>query len=70
VIAHEVGHHVQNLLGITAKVDSACAAASAKRNTTPERALELQADCYAGVWANPLAAGQARSWSRATSNRP
>ena len=51
VIAHEVGHHVQNLLGITA------AAARAARGGVPAAAaherveLELQADCFAGVWA-------------------
>lgn len=53
VIAHEVGHHVQNLLGISAKVDRA------RQNATSERQsnalsvrLELQADCFAGVWFN------------------
>ena len=51
VVAHEVGHHVQNLLGITAKID-------AQRGKVPEAhmnalsvRLELQADCLAGVWA-------------------
>jgi len=46
VIAHEVGHHVQNLLGTMDKVDSA---GGGNRLSV---ALELQADCYAGVWAN------------------
>lgn len=46
VIAHEVGHHVQNLLGTMDKVDRA---GSSNRLSV---ALELQADCYAGVWAN------------------
>lgn len=49
VIAHEVGHHVQNLLGYSARVD-------AKRKTSQENdysvRLELQADYLAGVWAN------------------
>jgi predicted metalloprotease len=52
VVAHEVGHHVQNLLGITDKVD-------AKRNLLSESdynklsvKLELQADFFAGVWAH------------------
>jgi uncharacterized protein len=46
VIAHEVGHHVQNLLGTMDKVNRA---GSSNRLSV---ALELQADCYAGVWAN------------------
>jgi len=52
VIAHEVGHHVQNLLGIAERVQ----AAQGKRGRTEANALqvrmELQADCLAGVWAN------------------
>ena len=52
VVAHEVGHHVQNLLGITGKVD----AMRGRISHTDENALsvrvELQADCFAGVWAN------------------
>lgn len=53
VIAHEVGHHVQNLLGISAKVHTAQQRAgnSAKANALSVR-LELQADCFAGVWGN------------------
>lgn len=46
VIAHEVGHHVQNLLGTMAKVQRA------GQNNQLSVALELQADCYAGIWAN------------------
>lgn len=51
VIAHEVGHHVQNLLGISAKVHSAQQRAGngSKANALSVR-LELQADCFAGVW--------------------
>ncbi|HEY0460418.1 MAG TPA: neutral zinc metallopeptidase [Pyrinomonadaceae bacterium] len=45
VVAHEVGHHVQNLLGTMDKVNSA------GNNNRLSVALELQADCYAGVWA-------------------
>jgi predicted metalloprotease len=52
VIAHEVGHHVQNLLGISEKVRGAQQAAhgEAQANALSVR-LELQADCLAGVWA-------------------
>ncbi len=46
VIAHEVGHHVQNILGTMDKVNAA------GNNNQLSVALELQADCYAGVWAN------------------
>ena len=52
VIAHEVGHHVQNLLGVSKKVQQAQNALSeANRNALSVR-LELQADCLAGVWAH------------------
>ena len=44
--AHEVGHHVQNLLGTMAKVQAQ------GQNNQLSVALELQADCYAGIWAN------------------
>ncbi|HTY03532.1 MAG TPA: neutral zinc metallopeptidase [Rhodocyclaceae bacterium] len=52
VVAHEVGHHVQNLLGISEKVQGAQQAArsEAQANALSVR-LELQADCLAGVWA-------------------
>ncbi len=52
VIAHEIGHHVQNLLGISAKVQQArqSAGSEARANALSVR-LELQADCLAGVWA-------------------
>ena len=46
VIAHEVGHHVQNILGTMDKVQRA------GRDNRLSVALELQADCYAGVWAH------------------
>ena len=51
VIAHEVGHHVQNLLGTSAKVEQLQrrARSEAQANDLSVR-LELQADCYAGVW--------------------
>ena len=53
VVAHEVGHHVQNLLGVSQKVENAESAAGseAERNKYSV-ALELQADFYAGVWAH------------------
>lgn len=58
VIAHEVGHHVQNLLGTMDRVNK-------QRSSQPNRAnelsvrLELQADCYAGIWANRANAARA-----------
>ena len=52
VIAHEVGHHVQNLLGISDQVHRGQAGLpEAERNNLSVR-LELQADCFAGVWAH------------------
>ena len=50
VIAHEVGHHVQNLLGISGKVDNARQRASKAEGNALSVRLELQADCFAGVW--------------------
>ena len=52
VIAHEVGHHVQNLLGISAKVDQMRSRVSKVEYNGLSVRLELQADCFAGVWAN------------------
>ncbi len=52
VIAHEFGHHVQTLMGTNAKVRKAQQAASSKAEANQfQVAMELQADCYAGVWA-------------------
>ena len=52
VVAHEVGHHVQNLLGIADKVSAAQRRMpQAEANQLSVR-MELQADCFAGVWAN------------------
>ena len=51
VIAHEVGHHVQNLLGVTAKVDAQRGKLPEARMNALSVRLELQADCLAGVWA-------------------
>ena len=52
VIAHEVGHHVQNLLGISEAVQQKQQQASAVEANHLSVRLELQADCFAGVWAN------------------
>jgi uncharacterized protein len=52
VIAHEVGHHVQKLLGITDKIDAARRRASEKESNELSVRLELQADFLAGVWAH------------------
>jgi predicted metalloprotease len=52
VVAHEVGHHLQNLLGTSGKVDAARRRASERESNALSVRLELQADCYAGVWAN------------------
>ena len=51
VIAHEVGHHVQNLLGLSEKVDNARRTATERQANAMSVRLELQADCFAGVWA-------------------
>ncbi|HTR84674.1 MAG TPA: neutral zinc metallopeptidase [Reyranella sp.] len=51
VVAHEVGHHVQNLLGIIPKVDAMRARMSKRDANALSVRLELQADCLAGVWA-------------------
>ena len=51
VIAHEVGHHIQNLLGIAAKVTQARTQASTAEANLLSVRMELQADCLAGVWA-------------------
>jgi uncharacterized protein len=50
VIAHEVGHHVQNLLGTMDRVNQMGGSQSGENSVAVR--LELQADCYAGIWAN------------------
>jgi predicted metalloprotease len=56
VIAHEVGHHVQNLVGTSGKVQEAQQRARSKAEANQYSVmLELQADCYAGVWARDSA---------------
>ncbi|WP_374413807.1 neutral zinc metallopeptidase [Hydrogenophaga sp.] len=52
VIAHEVGHHVQNLMGLTAKVEQARQRMSEREYNALSVRLELQADCFAGIWAH------------------
>jgi len=52
VIAHEVGHHVQNQLGISAKVQQMRQSMSKRDGNALSVRTELQADCFAGVWAN------------------
>ena len=52
VIAHEVGHHVQNQLGILGKVTAQQRAVSKTEANRLQVRVELQADCFAGVWAN------------------
>lgn len=51
VIAHEVGHHVQNLLGTSGKVHQAQQRMSKEKGNQLSVMLELQADCFSGVWA-------------------
>ena len=52
VIAHEVGHHVQTLLGVAKEVRQMQARATQIESNRIQVAMELQADCYAGVWAH------------------
>jgi predicted metalloprotease len=54
VLAHEIGHHVQKLLGISGKVQALQERNSAQANPLSVP-LELQADCFAGIWANSTA---------------
>lgn len=58
VIAHEVGHHVQNLLGLSGKVHELQQRADEREANALSVRLELQADCFAGVWANRMEARQ------------
>jgi predicted metalloprotease len=52
VVAHEVGHHIQNVLGISNKVDQMRKRVSQKEGNALSVRVELQADCFAGVWAH------------------
>jgi predicted metalloprotease len=52
VLAHEVGHHVQTLLGVTEQVMAARSRGSEREGNAIQMRMELQADCFAGLWAN------------------
>ncbi len=52
VIAHEIGHHVQNQLGLLPRVQEAQRAMDKAESNSLQVRVELQADCFAGVWAN------------------
>jgi uncharacterized protein len=52
VVAHEIGHHLQNQLGISGKVDAMRGRISEREQNSLSVRLELQADCFAGVWSN------------------
>lgn len=54
VIGHEVGHHIQNLLGILPKVNQLRPRMSERENNALSVRVELQADCFAGVWAHNI----------------
>ena len=58
VIAHEVGHHVQKLMGITERVDRLRARAGVAQANALSVRLELQADCFAGLWAHDAQAAR------------
>jgi hypothetical protein len=60
VIAHEVGHHVQDELGITAKVDQMRSRMNQTQANAVSVRVELQADCFAGVWAHH--SQQGKNW--------
>jgi hypothetical protein len=60
VVAHEVGHHVQRLLGITGQVDGMRGRVSEAQQNALSVRLELQSDCLAGVWAHH--AQRAKAW--------
>jgi predicted metalloprotease len=69
VVAHEVGHHVQKLLGVADRVARQQRSASRAEGNALQVKMELQADCYAGVWAandkNLLEPGDAESGLKA-----
>lgn len=59
VIAHEVGHHIQTLTGVSSQVQAARARGSEREANALSVRLELQADCFAGIWGNRAAR---RNW--------
>jgi predicted metalloprotease len=63
VIAHEVGHHVQNLIGVSGKVDAMRGRISDVQQNALSVRVELQADCLAGVWAHH--SQQGKGWLEA-----
>lgn len=58
VIAHEVGHHVQKLMGITQKMESMQGRVSQEQYNAMSVRVELQADCFAGIWAHDAQAAR------------
>ena len=58
VIAHEVGHHVQHLMGITDRVEAMRGRVGRAQQNALSVRLELQADCFAGVWAHDAQAAR------------
>jgi len=60
VIAHEVGHHVQDQMGITGKVDAMRGQVSQSQQNALSVRVELQADCFAGIWAHD--SQQSKQW--------
>jgi uncharacterized protein len=60
VIAHEVGHHVQDLMGITGKVDAMRGRTTQAQQNALSVRVELQADCFAGIWAHD--SQQSKQW--------
>ena len=70
VIGHEVGHHVQNLLGILGKVNTQREHAGEAQANALSVKLELQADCFAGVWRRVRRKNKGGAWSPEMSNPP
>jgi predicted metalloprotease len=69
VVAHEVGHHVQNQMGIMQRVDAQRARGGEAQGNALSVRVELQADCFAGVWARRSQQAQGWRLEPATSSR-